>query len=504
MCNEPTLRLRARGLSKRYGAVQALDDVDFELAPGEVMALLGENGAGKSTFVKVLSGLVTPDAGSIEIDGRPEALGSSAASQRAGIAVVQQEYSTIGALSIAENLLLGHEGARWWWSPKFLRRNAEDLLHRVGLEHLDPRTPVEQLTVAEMQLLEIARVLARDAKVVIFDEPTAALSDREIVRVLTVVRRLAAEGRSIIYVTHRLNEVFEIADRVTIFRNGKSELLPSLAALTVQDIITRMLGRQLGEMYPPHSTDDDMKSDGLTVTDLIAPGLSQPLNLRVGRGQILGLTGQLGSGASTALQAIAGVIPVIAGTVTVCSETLDLTSRRRGIQDGIAYCSADRKRDGIFAGLSTERNLSSPWLSRVSRFGIVRPREERAVAIDIAKQVAIDTSRLQSSVGNLSGGNQQKVVVGKWLGIRPRVLLIDEPTRGVDVGARAEIYRQLRSLSDAGVIIVVSSSDTNEIFGLCDVIATFNRGRLTSLRSHNEWTEQSLVHEVVHSKETAA
>lgn len=496
--NDTPLRLRVRGLSKRYGTVRALDEVSLELIPGEVMALLGENGAGKSTIVKMLSGLVQPDSGTIEIDGRVVTLGSSAASQGAGVAVVQQEYSTIGVLSVAENLYLGQSKARMWWSPRFLRRNAEALLGRVGLGHINSSTAVEQLSVAEMQLLEIARVLARDAKIVIFDEPTAALSDKEIVRVLAVVRSLAAEGRSIVYVTHRLNEVFEIADRVTIFRNGKSEPPASVKGLEVHDVITRMLGRELGDMYPARAGEVSATT-GLLVRDLTAPGIEEPLTFSAGAGQIMGLTGQLGSGASTVLEAIAGAIPVLTGSAWVDGKALDLRSRKRGIDAGIAYCSSDRKKDGIFAGISVERNLSSPWLTRTAKAGVISRKTERDTAMEIATQFAIDTNRMNSAVGTLSGGNQQKVAVGKWLGITPEVLLIDEPTRGVDVGARAEIYRRLRVLCDSGLTIVVSSSDTNEIFGLCDVIGTFNRGRLMSLRPHTEWTEASLVHEVMQS-----
>jgi ribose transport system ATP-binding protein/rhamnose transport system ATP-binding protein len=247
-------RLLAENVSKTYGAVKALSDVRFELKPGEVMALLGENGAGKSTIVKVISGLVKPDAGAeISIDGSPADISTSALSQSAGIAVVQQEYSTVGTMSVAENLVLGQMNAPLWWGRKKLRQHATELLQRVGLDALDPDTLIEDLSVAEMQLIEIARVLARDAKIVIFDEPTAALSDAEIARVLDVVKSLAAEGRSIIYVTHRLGEVFEIADRVTVFRNGRSEEPREIAGLDVDQVIALMIGRQLGHMYPDRS-----------------------------------------------------------------------------------------------------------------------------------------------------------------------------------------------------------------------------------------------------------
>lgn len=493
------LRLLVSGASKTYGAVRALRDVTFELRPGEVMALLGENGAGKSTIVKVISGLVKPDSGVIEIDGERVDISSSQLSQRAGIAVVQQEFSTVGTMTVAENLVLGQSGAPKWWSRRRLAESARELLTRVGLDDLDPNVRIEELSVAEMQLIEIARVLARDAKIVIFDEPTAALSDAEIARVLDVVRRLAAEGRSIVYVTHRLGEVFEIADRVTIFRNGQSSEPIAIDELDVKSVVEKIIGRELGDMYPPPSA--KLGEVLLDIEALDAPGLASPVSFSVRAGEIVGITGQLGSGTAEFIQTIAGIHPRLSGSVRLGGEDVDLRGRRVGIKQGIAYCSADRKRNGIFAGISILRNLSSPWLDRVASGGVVRGRRETELATRTASEFAIDVKRLSSSVGTLSGGNQQKVVVGKWLGIDPTLLLVEEPTRGVDVGARAEIYRKLRELCDQGLGIIVSSSDTNEIFGLCDTVATFYRGTMTHVRAKAEWTEPELVREVMHRSE---
>jgi ABC-type sugar transport system ATPase subunit len=479
----------------------ALADVRIALKPGEVVALLGENGAGKSTFVKIISGLVTPDAGTILIDGEEANLSSVNSSQAAGIAVVQQEFSTVGTLSVAENLVLGQRGAPWWWSPRKLNSQAKRILARVGLDDLDPTTAVEDLSVAEMQLLEIARALTKNAKIVIFDEPTAALSDAEIERVLAAVRRLASEGVSVIYVTHRLGEVFEIADEVVIFRNGRSSQAYPVTELSVDRVVEMMIGRQLGHLYPEPST--NLGEVVLEARGVQIAGMRRNVDLRLRHGEILGLTGQLGSGTSEIMQAIAGEADVLAGTVVLAGTPVDLRGRRRGIIVGIAYCSPDRKRDGIFAGISVRRNLSSPWLRRVSRLGFVNARHENAEAARSAANFAIDAARMQTLVGNLSGGNQQKVAVGKWLGIRPRVLLVEEPTRGVDIGARAEIYAQLRRLCDSGVGIIVSSSDTNEILGLCDTIATYYRGEQSAIRPASEWTEPELVREVMHREEVA-
>jgi ribose transport system ATP-binding protein len=494
----PQPRLLVRQLSKRYGSVQALNQVDFELRSGEVMALLGENGAGKSTLVKVLSGLVQPDSGIIELDGHPVDLFPSARSQAAGVAVVHQEYSSVPALSVAENLVLGQSGVSPLWLPGRLVARAREILASVGLEYLHPRTPVERLSVAEVQLLEIARLLVRDARILIFDEPTAALADKEIERVLAVIRRLAGAGRSIIYVTHRLPEVFRIADRVTVFRNGSSLPARPTRDLTVDSVITMMLGRELHTMFPPRAPLNGQPM--LHVESLMVPGLAEPVSLEVRPGEIVGLTGQLGSGAGSVVRCLAGIQPPISGRAMLDGHQLTFRSRSATLKQGIAYCSADRKRDGIFAVRSIRENISSPWVRKVSLHGWIMPHREYERASETAARFAIDVKRLGFAVGSLSGGNQQKVAVGKWLGAGPRIMLLEEPTRGVDIGARAEIYRRLRDLCAAGLGIVVASSDTAEVLGLSDTIATFYRGRLTAMKPYTQWTEDALMREVMHQE----
>lgn len=495
----PTLAVSR--LSKSYGNVQALDAIEFRLEPGEVMALLGENGAGKSTFVKVLSGLVLPDQGTIEMNGKRVGLYPSSRSQDAGIAVVHQEYSSVPTLSVAENLVLGQKDVPAIWMPGKLRAQARALLETVGLDHIDPSITVDRLSVAEMQLLEVARLLVRDSRILIFDEPTAALADREIERVLKVIKRLSADGRSVIYVTHRLAEVFRIADRVTVFRNGRSLSPVKASDLDVDQIITMMLGRELTSMFPDHG-----KLDGdtiLEVNGLVADGLVEPVDLRLRAGEILGLTGQLGSGASSAIRALAGINRPTAGSAKLLGEPLLLTSRAATLRRGISYCSADRKRDGIFADRPVRENLSSPWLGAISPSGWIRRKLEMDSTEEICDRFAIDAERLSLNVGKLSGGNQQKVAVGKWLGAAPKVMLLEEPTRGVDIGARAEIYQRLRDLCASGMGIIVSSSDTSEILGLSDTIATFYRGEMTQNKSRADWSEDALAREVMHQEDAA-
>lgn len=496
------LRLSVRGLSKQYGAVRALSDVDFELRPGEVMALLGENGAGKSTLVKTLTGLVRPDSGEIEIDGVAADLSSGTRARAAGIAVVQQEFSLIGCRTVAQNLALGRPGAPAAWTPRRLRQQAVPLLDAVGLSHVDPATPVEQLTVAEMQLIELARVLADDARIVIFDEPTAALNDAEIRRVLEVVRRLADNGQSVIYVTHRLPEVFEIADRVTVVRNGRASAPRPLAGLTSDHIIEMMLGRKLSSMYPKRS--GSFGDVSVQVTDLLVPTLRSPVSFEVRAGEILGLAGQIGSGAANIARGLAGVVPATAGVVRIRGRELALGRRAAGIKAGVAFCSSDRKRDGIFADISVRYNMSAPWLRAISRGGwLSRSKELRRVKADSAA-FAIDGSRIDALVGNLSGGNQQKVALGKWLGVDPAVLIVEEPTRGVDVGARAEIYQRINALCEAGMAVIVASSDTSEVLGICDRVAAFYKGELTGIYRTEELTEERLVKAVMQAEEVPA
>lgn len=467
------------------------------------MGLLGENGAGKSTLVKVLAGLVAPDSGTVLVDGRETSLYPTSRSQEAGIAVVHQEYCSVPTMTVAENLVLGLRTAPLIWRPKALRNRARKLLDLVGLHDVDPATPVEFLSVAEVQLLEVARVISVDARILIFDEPTAALSDQEIPRVMNAIRGLRASGRSIIYITHRLAEVKEICDRVTVFRNGSSAKPVSVDSLDVNSIITMMLGREMQSMFPEREHDYEMEPL-YSVHDVMAHGIQEPVSFVVPRGQIVGLTGQLGSGTGPVMEVLGGLHPPLSGRVSLNGSVVTFGSMKGLRQQGIAYCSPDRKKNGIFAVRSMRQNLSSPWLGRVSKLGWISRTHERTWTERIASAFAADRKRMAAPVGALSGGNQQKVAVGRWLGIQPKVMLLEEPTRGVDVGARAEIYESLRRVCDEGVGIVVASSDSSEILGLCDWIGTFYRGRLTDFRPRHQWTAEQLTLEVMHGSREVA
>ena len=488
--------LRMQNIAKRYGATVALEDVSLGVKAGEVMALLGENGAGKSTLVKILSGLEQPDSGVIEIDGKAYNIGSPGQARAAGISYVAQELSIVGTLSVAENVFLGDPTIGLIRSPRSLEKRARPLLAKVGLDQIDPLRAAEAFSVAERQLIEIARLLSRRARIAILDEPTAALSEAEINRVKAAVRTLAQDGCAVIYVTHRLGEVFELSQRVTIIRNGRSFDAVDTQSLQVDRLIEMMLGRRLEQMFPARA--GELGEVLLAVDDCLCPGLKTPISFALRKGEIMGLAGQVGSGANAILRVLAGLAPLYRGSITLNGRPFAPRSIRDSIGAGVAFCSDDRKRDGIFAIRNLVENLSAPAMERISRFGVMDRRSEAAHTRAIAQQFDIDINGLDRLAGNLSGGNQQKVALGKWLGIGPSLVLVEEPTRGVDVGARAEIYRHLRAQTARGLGVLFVSSDTYEVLGLADRVGTFFHGALVQFALADAMTAESVTRDVTH------
>lgn len=460
------------------------------------MALVGENGAGKSTLVKILSGTYRPDAGHMELDRRPLDTSTPQKSEAAGVAVVHQEFNLVPTMNVVENVFLGQTRTGFWWWPRKFAQAARSYLQLVGLDYLDPRTPVGELAVAERQLIEIARLLARNARILILDEPTAALSDEEIERVKRVVRSLSDREHSIIYVTHRLGEVFELANRVTVFRNGKSQPPVGVRELTVGSLVERMIGRSLDAMYPARATsfgEEVLKADGVR-----AQGFRAPVTLSVRAGEILGLAGQLGSGTTELLQTLAGARKLHHGAVYVRRRPVNLKNQHTAIKLGIAYASGDRKKDGLFAIRPVIENLSAPALRKVSPMGWMSRVRELTLGRQLATNFQIDCARLGSRARTLSGGNQQKVALGKWMSASPRVLMVEEPTVGVDVGARAEIYALLRSLANDGTAVICASSDVQEVLGLADTVITFHKGRVINTVRAAETNAAAILREVTH------
>jgi ABC-type sugar transport system ATPase subunit len=415
---------------------------------------------------------------------------------------VSQELSIVPTATVAENVFLGSKRSRFWRRRK-LAEESRPYLQRLGLDQLDPSAPATTLTVAEGQLVEIARVLARDARVVIFDEPTASLTDREIERVGSVVRSLSADGWAVLYVTHRLGEVKEFCDSALILRNGVGVAQLPVATTSMDEIVAAMLGRAVGSLFPEPGQAGEVV---LEASQVEGHGLVDPVDLKLKAGEITGLASQIGGGATALLRILAGFDPVIDGTMRLGGEEIKHHSPRRAVSQGIVYASNDRKRDGFFPGRTVAENLTSLSLPAVSQSGWLSKRREHAFAVDAAAFLNLDPSRVRSMVENLSGGNQQKVVLGKIAcrDPRPKVLLLDEPTRGVDIGARVEIYRLLRRLADDGMAIAFVSSDVGEVVGLSDKVVTFFRGRQTGVLRREEATERQVVVGTTHLEEGVA
>jgi ribose transport system ATP-binding protein len=486
--------LEATHVRKQYGSVVALADASITIRPGEVMALLGQNGAGKSTLVGILSGRVRSDAGQLSFDGQAIS-GHELARQGSPVAVVQQELSLVPTMTVGQNVFLANLDIGRVYGERKAARMARPYLAKAGLGDLDPLTPAGRLSVGEQQLVELARALARNARLLILDEPTAALSEPEIARVLAVVRDLKAQGVSVLYISHRLNEVIEIADRATIVRDGRSLEAIEGDEMRLERIIELMLGRKLEALYPSGErvvTGEEV----LRLENVTAAGIDRPVSLKINRGEIHGLAGQLGSAAGAVIEVIAGVRPLTGGTIFLHGEPVAIGNPRRAKAEGIAYCSGDRKLDGIFGVRSVQDNLSAPGLSSVAWGGWILPRRERALAQDLAGAFAVTSGRMPYPVESLSGGNQQKVVLGKWLGIQPSVLLINEPTRGVDVGARSDIYAHLQELADGGLTILFTSSEADEVIGLADVVSSFFRGTFVRTRPARDLSSGELEHEL--------
>lgn len=490
--------LVARGLRKSFAATRALDDVSFDVRAGEVHALCGENGAGKSTLIKVLCGVYPHGSyqGTLALDGRERTFQGVRDAERAGITVIHQELALIPELSIASNVFLGREPKRMGLldEPR-MHAHSRALFERLGLT-LDPERPVRELGVGQAQLVEIARALDKEARVLILDEPTAALSPRETSALLDVLRELRRAGVALIYVSHRLEEVFALADRITVLRDGKSVVTLTARATDPQTLVRHMVGRELATVFPERpSTHGDAL---LRVRDLSADTAHSPLRLRdltfeVRAGEVLGIGGLVGAGRSELLLHLFGAWGTRRrGRVELCGRALDAPSPSACIAQGMVLVSEDRKQAGLVLGESVRFNMSLSGLGALARHGLVRARAEREACARSAERVELRAS-LEQPVGTLSGGNQQKVVLGRALLTRPRVLLLDEPTRGVDIGAKAEIYALIAALSAQGTAVVLVSSELPELLGLSDRILMLVEGRAGGHFTRAEASEQTLL-----------
>jgi rhamnose transport system ATP-binding protein len=485
--------LSADSVSKSFSGVIALRGVSFDVHAGEVHALVGENGAGKSTLIKVMTGAEAPDSGLLTVGARPYERIDPAAAHALGIAVVHQQPSLFPHLTIAENLAIGveHMGPlrRVNWQGR--RQRAHDLLARVGAS-LDPDRLVETLTMPEQQLVEIARALGADARILVMDEPTSSLTTREVDLLLEVVRRLRSGGVGIVYVTHRLEEVFQVADRITVLRDGKSVTTLAAGDATVDGLIKSMVGRDLSSGISKRAVEH-----GETVLELRRLSSSQAgirdISLTVRRGEILGLAGLVGSGRTQLAEAIFGLRQVDAGEILVDGRIARVRSPADAIRMGIAYVPEDRRRHGVIGDMSVAANNSLASLRSIANAGWLDFDAEQRLADRYMNQLGIVAPSVDALAGSLSGGNQQKVSLARWLATSPRVLILDEPTQGVDVASKAEIHRIVQDLAEGGLAVVMISSDLPEVLGLSDRVAVMRGGIVAGVLSREEATEQSVL-----------
>ena len=478
--------------AKSYGAVHALRHGNIALRPGEVRALVGENGAGKSTLVKLLGGVVRLDDGQMLVEGEPVDFHSPTDARDAGIAVIYQEPTLFPDLSVAENVVMGRHplGSLRRIDRREMRREVQELLDRLGVR-LDAERPVRGLSIADQQIVEIAKALSFDARVLIMDEPTAALSGPEVERLFTVVRTLRDRGAAVLFISHRLEEVFALCDTVTIMRDGEVVHSATTAELTPGEVVRRMVGRELSALFPKEAA--EIGGTLLRVHRLTREGVFTDVSFEVRAGEIVALAGLVGAGRSEVARAIFGIDRADAGHVEVDGRRLPGARPLAAMRAGLGFVPEDRRQQGLVMDLSIARNATLTRMGALARGGIIRGRAERRLATEWATRLQLKFHKLDDPVGFLSGGNQQKVVLAKWLATEPKVLIVDEPTRGIDVGTKAEVHRLLSELAGRGVAVLMISSELPEVLGMADRVLVMHEGRLTGELSRAEATEERVM-----------
>jgi len=484
--------LEVSGIGKSFPGVRALHDVSFSVGAGEVVAVLGENGAGKSTLMKILAGVQTPDAGTILLRGGPVQIRSVEEGLSHGIALIHQELNLATNLSVGANLFLGREPVKWGLiDEREIAERSRKLLDRVGLD-LDPSTLVGTLSIGRQQLVEIAKALSIDASLLIMDEPTSSLSQGETERLFEVVKDLRAGGVSILYISHRLGEVVELADRVVVLRDGESAGELGRGEITHERMVGLMVGRELSQFYAhePHPPGEVV----LSVAGLRTPTHPKhEIGFELRAGEIVGMAGLVGAGRTELLQTLFGITPPVGGTILVGGEAKDIGDPRAAIAAGLALVPEDRKHQGLILDMAVADNLSLASISRDQRAGFLNFAAERSLTEEMTRRMRIKTPSPRQIVRFLSGGNQQKVVLGKWLAMKPRVLLLDEPTRGIDIGAKREIYGLMEELARQGVAILFVSSELEEVIGMSDRVLVMHEGRISGELARAALSEESIM-----------
>lgn len=489
--DQPILSLNS--ISKSFPGVQALDSVNLEVYPGEIHALVGENGAGKSTLMRIISGASSKDSGSMQWRGYEVDIKTPIEAQNLGIAMIHQELALIPYIDIGKNIFLGREpqgkipGLIDWSN---LYQASSDILDSLGL-NISPRTIIKDLSIAQQQMIEVAKSLSMDASLLVMDEPTSALTDREVETLFEQMSRLRSEGVSIIFISHRLEEVYRVADKVTVLRDGRWIGTHPADSLSENEIVKMMVGRELvaSKTHESHSTDVSV----LRLNDVHTSGIVRGVSLDLKEGEILGIAGLVGAGRTELLEAIFGVRHITQGQILLEGEQIELDSPSKAIHSGVGFVPEDRKAQGLFLNMGVRQNIVLAALDTLTRLGIVLRTRANALTSSLIKQLDIRPPNQQQRVRNLSGGNQQKVVIARWLALEPRVLLLDEPTRGIDVGAKSEIHALLDQMAKTGVAILMVSSELPEILSVCDRILVMREGRLMLETEPDSTTQDEIM-----------
>lgn len=484
--------LEAEGISKQFPGVKALNKVGIKIKPGSVHALMGENGAGKSTLMKCLIGIYHPDEGTIKVKGEVVTFSDTLDALHAGIAMIHQELNLVPHMTVAENIWLGREPVHYGLvNHDLLNSKTRDLLQHLNIR-LKPEMVVGELNIASQQMVEIAKAVSYDADILIMDEPTSTLTEGEVFHLFAIINELKEQGKGIIYISHKMDEIFEITDEVSIFRDGMFVATDKTKNLTKQSLITMMVGRELTHMFPKFN--NNIGEEVLKVSALRRDGLFRDISFTVKRGEILGVAGLVGAGRSEVMESLFGMHPADSGEIFIEGLPVNIDSPSKAIEQGLAFLTEDRKKSGLFLVLSVVENMSIVNLSEyINKKGFVSHGQMAQDCMEQIKKLNIKTPTMDQIINNLSGGNQQKVLIARWLLAQPKILILDEPTRGIDVGAKSEIYRLISELANRGVAIILVSSELPEILGMSDRVMVMHGGHITGILDKQDASQEKIM-----------
>lgn len=486
------MRIEMRGIDKLFGSNQVLKQAGFTLESGEVHALMGENGAGKSTLMKILTGVYTKDAGTVLVDGKEVNYKNPQEAEKAGIVFIYQELNVMFDLTVEENLFMGKEihGKFGIYDKKAMQKKAQEALNILGV-NISPKTVMAELSVGQQQMVEICKALMADAKVIIMDEPTAALTQSETVALFKVIESLRKKGVSMVYISHRMEEIFELCDRITVLRDGSYIGVKNIPETNMNEIVKMMIGREIGERYPSRNV--KIGKEVLKVKELTRKGTFHDVNFSVRAGEVLGVSGLMGAGRTEIMQAIFGNLSYESGTIEIDGKEVKISNPRQAMEHGIGFITEDRKTEGLMLDKSIRENISLCNLRRISKSSVISREAEKNMVAEAIKDLHIKCFGSYHECNNLSGGNQQKVVLAKWILTNPKILILDEPTRGVDIGAKKEIYSIINKLAAQGVAIIMVSSELPEVLGMSDNIMVVREGEVRGIISYEEANQERVM-----------